>query len=80
MDNRWTAANPDRNAKYPRLEMSYHGAPWDVDYDYWTQNASFLRLKNVQLGYNVPIKSNFVNHIRVYVSGENLKSFDYYYQ
>ena len=80
VDNRWTAANPDRYAKYPRLEMSYHGAPWDVDYDYWTQNASFLRLKNVQLGYNVPLKSNFIDHIRVYVSGENLKSFDYYYQ
>lgn len=80
VENRWTEDNPDRNAEYPRLEMAYHGAPWDSDLDYWTRNASFLRIKNVQLGYNVPLKIKYIDQVRVYVSGENLKSFDYFYQ
>ncbi len=80
VDNRWTADNPDPNAKYPRLEMAYHAAPWDVNYDYWTQNASFLRVKNLQMGYNIPVKNTFINQMRVYVSGENLVTFDYYYE
>jgi TonB-linked SusC/RagA family outer membrane protein len=80
VDNRWTEENPDRWAKYPRLEMAYHASPWDVDLDYWTRNASFLRIKNLQVGYNIPVRSSFIDRMRVYVSGENLKSFDYFYE
>lgn len=38
-------------------------------------NASYLRLKNVQLGYTFPLswlKREGISHIRVYLSGENL--------
>ena len=43
--------------------------------DYWLQNAAYLRLKNIQLGYTIPqhLLSKFrVDHLRVYVSAENL--------
>jgi len=41
----------------------------------WTMNAGFLRLKNVELGYNLPSSvCNKINiqKLRVYVSGNNL--------
>ncbi|HLU88891.1 MAG TPA: hypothetical protein VKZ51_03605, partial [Cyclobacteriaceae bacterium] len=83
VDNRWTEENPDRYAKYPRLEMALHEYPWDVNLDFWTRNASFLRIKTLQLGYNLSpdlLGRTFINHLRVFVSGENLKSFDSYYR
>ncbi|RIH67018.1 SusC/RagA family TonB-linked outer membrane protein [Mariniphaga sediminis] len=82
IDNRWTEKNPDRHAKYPRLEMALHEYPWEVNLDYWTRDASFLRVKTIQLGYNITSKllqRTFIDQFRVYVNGENIKSFDHYY-
>lgn len=82
VDNRWTEENPDRNAEYPRLEMALHEAPWDVQLDYWTRDASFIRIKTLQFGYSMLpefLDNTFINQFRIYVSGENLKSFDHYY-
>ncbi|WP_372934485.1 SusC/RagA family TonB-linked outer membrane protein, partial [Mariniphaga sediminis] len=43
---------------------------------FWKQDASFLRVKSVQLGYTVPNTMAFgVDRIRVYLSGENLLTF-----
>ena len=41
-------------------------------------NARYLRLKNLQLGYTIPqhvMERTFVNYLRVYFSGENLVTF-----
>ena len=41
-------------------------------------NASYLRLKNLQIGYNLPqslLKSIHLNRARLYVSGQNLLTF-----
>ncbi|RZJ69521.1 SusC/RagA family TonB-linked outer membrane protein [Flavobacterium sp.] len=38
---------------------------------YWVQDASFFRLQNATLGYNVPFKTNDYR-LRLYVMGENL--------
>ena len=43
--------------------------------DFWLRNASYLRLKNLVIGYTLPdrwMKKVFVQHCRLYVSGENL--------
>ncbi|WP_236974416.1 SusC/RagA family TonB-linked outer membrane protein [Membranihabitans maritimus] len=82
VDNRWTADNPDRNAEYPRLEASGHSAPWEVNLDYWTRDGSFLRLKNVQFGYNLLnrfLENSNIDHFRIYLHGENLFSLNNYY-
>jgi hypothetical protein len=50
---------------------------------YWVRNASFLRLKNLQLGYTLPqawTKKIGIEKLRVYVSGQNLFSFNSFYQ
>lgn len=45
-------------------------------------DASYLRIKNITLGYNVPkrllSKTNVINSLRCYVSIDNLKTFDDY--
>ncbi|MEG1401634.1 TonB-dependent receptor [Bacteroides sp.] len=46
---------------------------------FWIQNTSFLRIKNLQLGYSLPqqwLKSIGISRARVYYSGENLLTFD----
>jgi hypothetical protein len=43
--------------------------------DRFVEDGSFLRMKNIQLAYNIPVKSfqaKWVKGIQVYVSGQNL--------
>jgi TonB-linked SusC/RagA family outer membrane protein len=48
---------------------------------FFLQNASFLRLKNMQIGYNVPVALCHkigIKKIRAYVSGDNFLTFSPY--
>ena len=41
--------------------------------DRYLQNAAYIRLKNITLGYTIPVKQNkAVEKIRIYATGENL--------
>ena len=50
----------------------------------WIEDGSFLRLKNLSLGYNIPssvieqISKGSISRVRVYVSGQNLLTFTKY--
>lgn len=49
--------------------------------DYWMEDGSFLRIKNVRLGYKLPerlTKKMGVNAFRIYVNAENLHVFSKY--
>jgi TonB-linked SusC/RagA family outer membrane protein len=74
----WNLDN--RGAAYPRLLPSGLGSTSTNNYlsTYWLQDLSYLRLKNVQLGYtlnNATVKKLGVNKIRAYVSADNLLTF-----
>ena len=45
---------------------------------YWVQDASFLRLQSVTLGYSIVLKKLAIEKLRVYVTGENLFVFTKY--
>lgn len=50
---------------------------------WWLQDASYLRLKNIQLGYDVPqlwIKKIGLQSLRLYVSGDNLLTFTNFFK
>ena len=82
-DNCWTEANPNKWAEYPRLETLNMNNTNLQTSDYWLRNASFLRLKNVQLGYTLPkslVQKVGLQHARVYLSGQNLLSFNSFYK
>ncbi len=83
IDNRWTAENPDRNAKYIKLTSLSMGAGTIQSSTYWLKNATFLRCKNLQLGYTFPRKTSErlgLGQLRVYFSGQNLFCLNSYYK
>lgn len=46
---------------------------------FWMKNVTYLRLKNVQVGYNLPkkiLEKVHVSRLRVYLTGTNIFSFD----
>ncbi len=42
------------------------------------EKADFVRLQDVTLGYNIPLKSKYVSSLRVFASGQNLALFTQY--
>ena len=74
-EGRFDPANPTRYPAYPRLEdLSNSTTPNIVTSDFWTQDASYIRLKNIQLGYTFPKKmfqAAKISNLRVYVQAEN---------
>lgn len=72
MQDNWTESNKD--ATYPRLIAASEHNNFQNS-SFWVYNASFLRLKTVQLGYTFPenwMKKIKVSNLRVYVTGDNL--------
>jgi len=82
-ENRWTAANPNPNAAYPKLRNIASGFFNTNRVDFWYRDATFLRLKNAQIGYTLPKKlvtrAN-ISNLRIYVSGENLFTLSDFYK
>lgn len=74
----WTPENP--GATYPRYTFSNTNNQQESSY--WMRNASYLRLGNIQLGYNMPkslLGKTFIRSCRVYVSGQDILTFDRFY-
>ena len=66
----WTPENTD--AFWPRL-YNYNGDMFNFQpSDKWVQNAAYLRLKNITLGYTLPIPKRYIQKLRVYVSGNDI--------
>lgn len=71
----WTPDN--RNAEYPRLSTQTSSNNAQIS-DFWKRDASYLRLKNAQLGYELPAaiaKKMKLERILVYLSSTNLLTF-----
>src|SRR5699024_1809375 len=76
-EDRWTPDNPDPNATFPRLSVgdvpnNYRASTW------WQRDAGFLRLKNAELGFSLPLKwfqGINVQNVRIYANGFNLLTF-----
>ena len=70
--DRWTPTHTD--ASYPRLTMGSESANNATKSDFWIQNAAYLRLKNVQAGYNFHgdwMRKIHLTGLRTYLSVEN---------
>ena len=73
LDNCWSEENPDGYFPRQRGYQSYDGGSLSVPTDRYLQNAAYLRLKNVTVGYTLPLKKkNVIQSLRVYFTGENL--------
>ena len=70
----WTPENTD--AYFPRPNWNNGGNRQTCDR--YLQNAAYLRLKNITLGYSIPqtvLGKVGISRLRVYVQGENLLTF-----
>jgi TonB-linked SusC/RagA family outer membrane protein len=72
-DGRWTAEN--QNSRFPRI--TFKNKSWYTqNSNIWLMDASYLRLKNVELSYTFGgsklLKKLGVSSLRAYVSGYNL--------
>jgi TonB-dependent starch-binding outer membrane protein SusC len=76
LENRYTPGSMD--SKYPILPQDSSPDKGEVSgmpSDFWLQNASFLRLKTLELSYSLPqgFTSRYnIDNARIYVSGNNL--------
>jgi TonB-linked SusC/RagA family outer membrane protein len=79
MLNRWTGEGTSNTL--PRFTWNDANGNWTNISQLYIEDGSFLRLKNVQLGYNVPatlLTRAKIEKVRLYVSGENLLTFTKY--
>lgn len=76
-----SALGPNFDAYFPRPYAQFFGENqknYGRPTDHLMQNAAYLRLKNLQVGYSIPkhiAKKVLLSNARVYVSGENLLTF-----
>lgn len=84
LGNIWTPDNTD--AYFPRyrgyIAQNSAGTLAQVQTKY-LQNVAYIRLKNLQVGYNLPqtlIKKVSLSNLRIYFSGENLWSYSPLYK
>lgn len=62
----------DSSSKYSLLKSS---ATTSIASDYFLENGSFLKIDNVSLGYRQPLKTKYLNSLRIYATGRNLHTF-----
>jgi hypothetical protein len=73
-DSHWSEDNRDLYALWPRLS-NYVNANNVQSSTWFMRDGSFLRLKQVELGYTLPHKLTdraHIENLRVYLSGSNL--------
>lgn len=83
-EGRWieiNTAEQNAAAKWPRafIKQTYGDAWNGVASTWWLRDASFVRLKSIELGYTLPkmwTKSIGIENARIYVNGNNLFTID----
>ena len=77
--NAWTPTNT--NTSVPRVAYKSTGSITnDMFSQRFIQNASYLKIANIELGYNFPNRwfGNYVNGVRLYASAQNLATLSKY--
>lgn len=79
-DHRWTIEKP--SSVDPRIASrnnTYFTGGGASNNDYWLRSSDYVRLKNFEIGYNLPgsiIKRAGISNVRVYANGINLITWD----
>jgi hypothetical protein len=78
IEEAWTPENT--NAKYPRLSTIANGNnAWQSTW--WLVNGNYLRLKNANLGFNIPqnvLTNTPFSQINIFISGTNILTFSHF--
>lgn len=68
MDNRWSQSTPD--SRFPRVWTGT--SPNTLLNDVWLSDASYFRIKTIELGYTFPTVGNSFRNLRVYLNAQDL--------
>ncbi|KGE13259.1 SusC/RagA family TonB-linked outer membrane protein [Sphingobacterium deserti] len=71
-ENRWTVDNP--SGEHPRI-TDRSDQYYSNNNTYWLRSTDYIRLKNVELGYNLPssvLEKLKISNLRLFLSGLNL--------
>lgn len=80
VENRWTTENPTTNIRYPRAVFGDPNNNRRTSTRF-LEDASYLRLKNISLGYSLPdalLQKINIGSARIYISSQNLLTFTEY--
>ncbi|KAA6349792.1 TonB-dependent receptor SusC [termite gut metagenome] len=79
--DRWTPQTAF-TATYPRLglDTNVNNISWKTESDFWMHDASYIRLKSLELAYQVPSewlrsKQPYIGAVRLYLTGYNILNF-----
>lgn len=75
MENRWVA-----DGQHTSVPRATYGDPMGNARfsDRWVEDASYLKLKQVSLAYDIPLRVSFIQNLNVWVSANNLLTFTKY--
>lgn len=77
--DRWTPENPD--AAFPRISLSAASRNYGSINSFFVRNASYLRIRNIQAGYNLSasLKKLNISKLRIFVNVDNPFLFTSFY-
>ena len=79
MEGAFDPQNPERYPEYPRIENLGNAIGSNTQTsDFWVRNASYLRIKNISLGYTLPkswLRNSLISSLRIYAATENPYTF-----
>ncbi len=73
--NMWVSEEEPGDGKTPGLNNSNTGQYYDTR---WLYSSDYIRIKNVTLGYRIPINKKISKNARVYLAVENIWMWDKY--
>lgn len=71
--NRWTPTN--HSNRYSRATANDDAIGSNVPSSVWIENGSYLKLRNLTIGYSLPdpvLRRFYIKHLRIYASTQNL--------
>lgn len=75
VNDSWSPENT--NARYPRMNVG--GSENNIQHSsWWTWNSSYLRIKNIELGYSLPksiLEKGQLQQFRLFIAAQNLLTF-----
>ena len=77
-ENTWRSSEDSYTAKFPRITATNRKNNFEKGSDLYLINASYLRLKNIEIGYNFDfpfMRKLKLNSCRMYENGYNLLTF-----
>src|SRR5690606_11700323 len=79
IESRWTESNPVQDVFFPRISIQNRANTNQTRNTWWYRDASFLRLKNIEFGYNFQtsfLERANIRSIRIYGMGQNVAVWD----